>query len=339
MTIPQVLPRVERRGWLLAIAINLGAILAGLLAFEVWRSATSEEARIDGTKIKGFYEEVDDVGFIARPSQRVTERKMLGEQTVYDVVYAVGPDRFRIMPRLEGAGACVLLFGDSYTFGVGVNDDETYAWQLARHGGIAAHNFAIGGWGPHQMLAGLQSGRFRAATTCTPTHAVFLMSPSHIARVAGRTKWDFHGPRYRLGPDGRAARDGNFDTNGRPEPQDVFDDGPLGWRRLLRMRQVGTAEEATLTAAVIVESAAELARQYPGMRLHVLDYSGPDKRVASINARLVAAGITVHGVKSIVPGYRDDSERYRLKHDGHPTPAAHREIADYIAREIVAKAR
>jgi hypothetical protein len=340
-----MVPQAWRRGWLLAIAINLGAVLAGLFAFEVWRSlqpGPGEETRIEGT-VKGFHEPAGDVGYIPRPNQRATHRMLFREHTVYDVVYTIGPDRFRVVPRPEAAGACVLLFGDSYTFGEGVNDNETYAWQLAERGGIAVHNFSLRGWGPHQMLAGLQSGRFRAATTCTPTHAVYLMIPEHVVRVAGRTSWDIHGPRYRPGPDGRPVREGNFDTHGDPEQRNAFDDGLLGWRRLLGMRRdrtkevVWTAEEADLTATVIVEAAAEIARLYRGVRLQVLDYGDTPNRVASINARLAAAGIAVHALESINPDYRDNGERYRMKYDGHPTPAAYRVIADYIAREIVAK--
>ena len=101
-----------------------------------------------------------------------------------------GPDKSgRCRPADYGAKSCVLLFGDSFTFGTGVGDEETYAAQIVTLSGrkVAVHNLRVGGWGPHQLLAGLQSGRFQNAVRCKPSHAVFLMIPSHIWRVAGVT--------------------------------------------------------------------------------------------------------------------------------------------------------
>ena len=107
---------------------------------------------------------------------------------------------------------CVLLFGDSFTFGAGVSDEETYAAQIVmQSGGRVRPEFRRVGWGPHQFLAGLQSGRFQRAVRCKPTDAVFLMIPSLIWRANGVTNpWDTNGPRYRLDADGRPARTANL---------------------------------------------------------------------------------------------------------------------------------
>ena len=334
---------MKKNSW--AIAVNLAAVVVALLAFDVWRRAQPVPGmghRIEGTSALNFYEDVDDVGYIPWPDRSATARKVLDGQAIYDVTYTIGPDSFRVAPRPAGAEACVLNFGDSNTFGEGVNDDENYPWLLGQRGGgrIASHNFGVSGWGPHQMLAGLQSGRFARALDCKPTHAVYYFIPEQVARVAGRTSWDTHGPRYAL-KDGRLSREGNFDTPGlaaRPAPD--LDEGILTWRRLLGVDAMGTPEEAELTAAVLIEAARELERLSPGTRLHVLFWKDArNPLMDSLAARLTAAGLVLHRPEAVIPGYATGWRQWVLNPlDRHPNAAAHDRVADYIAREIVGQA-
>src|SRR5580700_8399138 len=175
--------------WGLAVIVNLGAAVVAALAFGAWQrsQAPQSAANVPGKGGGGaFYELVDDVGYVPRANARMTRAEAEGRRTIDDVVYTIGPDHFRVVPKaIENADACVLLFGDSFTFGVGVSDEETYAAQIAMQSGgrVATQNFAVGGWGPHQFLAGLQSGRFQRAVRCRPADAVFLMVPSLIWRA------------------------------------------------------------------------------------------------------------------------------------------------------------
>lgn len=324
-----------------AVAINLGAVVVALLAFNVWRHAQPVPGmghRIEGSSSVNFYESVDDMGYLPWPNRQATARKVLEGQQIYDVTYTIGPDSFRIAPRPSGARTCVLNFGDSNTFGEGVEDRETYSWLLGERGSgdIAVHNFGISGYGPHQMLAGLQSGRFARALACKPTHAVYYFIPEQVARVAGRASWDTHGPRYVL-KDGKPVREGNFDTPGLPPPAKAdLDEGILNWRRLIGVDALGTQAEADLTAAVMIEAARELGRLAPGIKLHVLFWMDYHRTITDdIEARLNAAGIVTHRPDTVIPGYSADWERWVLNRlDRHPNAAAHRRIADFIARQI-----
>lgn len=346
----QSVRRAGWRLWPLAVAVNAAAVVAGVLAFLLWQHFKPVPAttRLEGTIIDGGIDRpTDDVGYISDANMRVTARRMVGNRALYDVIYTIGPDQLRVVPpAVNGSGAaptsCLLLFGDSFTFGEGVNDDETYAAQVVSQSGgrVAAHAFGLSGWGPHQMLAGLQSGRFPRAITCRPTDAVYLFIPDHIRRVAGRAPWDVHGPRFRLGPDGRPVRDGNFDSGGAPLPVPDLDEGLLGWRRLVGIRALGSPEEVQLTAALIIESARELKRLYPGIVFHVFDWDADDTvRSADVMHRLAAAGLVLHPLEAIIPDYVEHLDRYLIDPvlDGHPNPAAHKLIAAYILHEIVGK--
>jgi hypothetical protein len=105
---------------------------------------------MEGSITAGFYNQnLDDVGYILEASKRVTARKVAGPQVIYDAVYATGPDHFRIVPPAAHAARCVLLFGDSFTFGEGISDNETSTAQIVARtkGTVAAKDFGIAAWG------------------------------------------------------------------------------------------------------------------------------------------------------------------------------------------------
>ena len=78
------------------------------------------------------------------------------EKLAYDVVYSVNEQSRRITPeRGKEADSAVLLFGCSFTFGIGVRDEETYAWKLAQALGekYQVINLGVPSYGAHQLLA------------------------------------------------------------------------------------------------------------------------------------------------------------------------------------------
>ena len=326
------------RQWRTAIGVNIGAAILAVLAFVVWQQIKARGPAPDTAYNRpGFYELAPDVGYVPRANARLDARSEVDGRKIFDVVYTTGPDHFRVVPAArENPESCVLLFGDSFAFGDGVGDDETFAAQMVRRSGgrVAVHNFAVSGWGPHQFLAGLQSGRFQRAVRCHPTDAVFLMIPSLIWRTSGVTNpWDTNGPRYRLGADGRPVRDGVL---GGPDP--------YNWRRWFGITPVAKDHAIALALAVIVEAMNEVKRLYPGVKTHFISY-----RVASwtdvdlsvedmlgFENHLQDAGILPLPLAAVIPRYRFAFRDYILDYpaDYHPNARAHRLIAKFLLREI-----
>lgn len=314
------------KDWLLAGGISVVAAVAAALAFGAWKNSDfvdgqSDRLTMEGTFVNGFYDQggnkgIKDVGFIALPNKHVTAVRKLDGRVIYDASYTTGPDSFRVVPTVENARRCVLLFGDSFTFGEGVNDDETTAAQIVAKskGQVEVKSLGIGGWGPHQFLSGLQSGRFQKAVTCKPTDAVYLFIPAHAARAAGRGKWDRFGPRFVVDDKGRAVRDGNFNTVGK------------SWRELVGFNRLTESEEEELAAAIITEASRELAQLYPGIRFHVFTWDGV---TAGVIDRLKQNGVSVHTIRQIIPDYTD-AYLIAPPFEYHPTPAAYQRIADYV---------
>lgn len=320
------------KSWLLAGAISVVAAVVAALAFGVWKNTNfvdgqSDRLTMEGTFTKGFYDQgldkdgqnkgIKDVGFMALPNKHVTAVRKLDQRVIFDASYTTGPDGFRVVPKAENAQRCVLLFGDSFTFGEGVNDDETTAAQIVAKskGQVEVKNLGIGGWGPHQFLSGLQSGRFQKAITCKPTDAVYLMIAAHTARAAGRGKWDRFGPHFVVDDKGQVVRAGNFNTMG------------TSWRELVGFNRLTEEEEEELSASILTEASRELARLYPGIRFHVFLWDGVPDGVAR---RLKEKGVSAHTIRQIIPDYNDETYLIAPPYEYHPKPVAYGKVADYL---------
>lgn len=325
------------------VLLNLFVLVGGLAGVGWWRrqQAIPIPSHIEGTVTQGFFESAPDVGYIPRANQQVTARRVSQGSIVYDVRYTIGADSFRIVPSPgeHVADACVPVFGDSFAFGEGIQDSETLPAQLVAAGGgrIAAYNFGIGGWGPHQLLGGLASGRFQRALSCRPTVALYTMVSGHLRRLAGRDDW-VEGPRFHFDADRQVVRDGTLKDGRFPRP-DVLDEGYFSWRRLIGVRDSGTVGDVALAAAVFRESLGYLGRLNDRLRLHVLYLDSDfDVRFAELFARLAEQGIVLHRVEEMIPDFRDHRAEYEIgRVDGHFNARANRLIAKYVETRIIGR--
>jgi hypothetical protein len=263
----------------------------------------------------------------------------LGAEPIFDAVYTIGPDGLRVVParREGGDDLCVLFFADSLTFGYGLDDEETLPWLAALQSGRRhrIYNFGYMGWGAHQMLALLQSGRVEQLLECAPTHVLYYSIYDHVQRAAGCSPYDPHGPRYELREDGALERRGNFDD----EPGFV-----VRWPRLARSGVVRILAEDfepgpadfDRFAAIVAASRDLLAARWPGVRFEVLVWDKRWKQDAAYWEGLRRRGIAVHFISEILPGYREEPLRYALgPNDGHPNAYANELVARWFVREIL----
>lgn len=134
--------------------------------------------------------------------------------TLFDVNYTIDTNGLRVAPpwRKDDLAGTVLFFGCSFTFGEGVKDNETLPYQVgAQSGGrYRTFNFAFEAYGPNQMLAQIEHGMVQRVVDTTPQYAFYVAIPVHVWRVAGRTAWGGHAPRYVLDADGTVHQAGYF---------------------------------------------------------------------------------------------------------------------------------
>jgi hypothetical protein len=281
------------------------------------------------------------LGYAPIPRTQVTARKLDGGRVLYDVVYSVGANGLRTAPvaKQEPEGA-LLFFGGSFTYGEGVGDEETLPYQadVATDGRFEIYNFGFHGYGPHQMLAALESGLVEEIVQSSPVLAVYQLIPSHVRRSAGLVGWGKGGPRYGLD-------DGRPQLRGRIDRESVPGSSPFRWLRpQLQMSSLGqrlVEQRATRNADVellvaIVARARDLFEsRFPGARFHVIAWDHGDAGTRGLLDALSSRGLRLHRVADAVPDIAKRPRRYHIPLDTHPNARAHRALASYVVNALL----
>jgi hypothetical protein len=119
---------------------------------------------------------------------------------IYRVDYTFDSNLLRETHSVE-TGPTIVFFGDSFTFGMGLNDADTlpqvFADLLGRKQRVL--NLGFPGYGPQQFLAEMQAGRFDGVIGAQPRLFIFLTAAAlHVERTVCKPFWMRHGPRYVL---------------------------------------------------------------------------------------------------------------------------------------------
>lgn len=199
--------RVGRRAWLVAASPFLA--LAFLEFGLHWMTPPVIEDQEPDIFLKD-----DDVGYRLKPSTGGLHTKSAGDETIFSEHVSIADDGWRVVPRKAGAPATrtIDLLGCSFAFGYGLADDQTLAAVLQAALGPTDHvrSLSVRGWGPHQLLADLQSGRIAPVPGIAPGWVIYWAIPDHVQRAAGKRHWARRGPRFEL-DGGELTRQGNFD--------------------------------------------------------------------------------------------------------------------------------
>lgn len=190
------------------IFYNLSSIIIALIFYEVYlniRSDTHKEKAYNlGSYSKGdYFQKSSLLGYVPKPFAVVTSKKYTQNGIpIYDVSYTIKDGR-RFVPNTNNESTkAAIFFGCSITFGEGVPDSSTMPFYFNEFAGHRYKVFDYGfhGYGPHQMLAIIESklnGDLRN-NKISKAIAFYSCIPDHIRRCAGYNKWDLDGPRYEL---------------------------------------------------------------------------------------------------------------------------------------------
>ena len=345
---------VMRAQWGNALALSLGAVALTIAMYEfVLARKAPDHAGTEYTPADAMYQRSDLLGYGPRASVDVHARRTWRDQTLFDVHYGIDAQARRRVPAAGTAktGPCLLLFGGSFAFGEGLEDAQTMANRLAEHsrGHYRIVNFGFPGYGPHQMLAFLQSPRAHSLfRDCGRTTGIYMGIAQHVARVSGRTSWDVHGPRYRLDSNGAVVRAGHFD------------DGARGWllrlrrealksrlyRSLFPLRLAGPfsqPEIARYAAVVIAAQRQFLKLAGPDARFATLLWSAdffsePPQSLARITAALKSRGLAPLLIDADVLGGPPRDFRIHER-EQHPNAQANTRVADWLFTRLTLRAR
>jgi hypothetical protein len=287
------------------------------------------------------------LGYAPVPNTAFRARRYDGTELTYDVVYTIGPTGLRKSSSASRKSEhCVLFFGDSFTFGEGVEDFETMPYVVGTLFDWVIYNFGFHGYGPHQMLSALQHGMVERRIECTPRFVIYQALPAHVARAAGYTTWDEHGPKY-IVRDGQVEYAGHFD-DGQARQTYLYD---RMYKQLLKShlymrlmnRYSADEKDIGLFSGIVGASRDEIEQRFPEAEFHVLFWDVDDDgglcRVNPCRGAIEALQgelVTLHRASTVLPGLAEGKGQYEIsRYDRHPNALAHRLIAEYVVEHIV----
>lgn len=168
---------------------------------------------------KPFWPVDENTGYRQAPLTRVrsVKKDSLGH-SVYDVVYEADEFGRRRLPRRNGATRFVCLFGGSFIYGEGLQNENTLGYQL--HESLESYNvynYSCRGYGPNQMLAILENRDLRSEMAAEGNGiAVYLFLDRHVGRAIGDSYRQVRFPDnpYYVLENGEVRRQGVFGSRG-----------------------------------------------------------------------------------------------------------------------------
>jgi hypothetical protein len=303
----------------------------------------------------------DLLGFRAARGVAQTEAKEYKGKKLFDATYTMGPNGLRVAsaqpPTTKGNLPCVLFFGGGYTFGYGLNDQETLPYRVwVRSGGkYRVYNLGFITHGAQQMLAYLDHNLLSEEVECAPRdvkYVIYSAVPDDVRRAAGlRTIDHLHGPRYALGADGAVSYMGQFGEK-QTLAQKIQSQLDKSW--LYRKLKGGDAvyyrryrdADVDLYVAIVNAARKRITSMYPNAELHVLLWENDDLDKSGTLAKkmlkgLSGAGLTVHRIEEILPGSAEDKSEYFLAGlwESDPNAFADDRIAEYVVGHILKQKR
>jgi hypothetical protein len=280
-----------------------------------------------------------EFGFDAVPGAVAQVTSRHNDELVYNVTYSFDEHGARVAPGARKGDSAIVVTGDSFNFGEGLNDDQTLAYflQEASNHEFWALNVARPGYGPHQVLRQLELDLPMRDGARSFGWVIMSVVDNHIERASGRYSWMRGSPRYVLERDGGVHLDG------------VYGDRVVAtWRETLRngsrlfakgekiWARFSSSDDERLFAGILhaIHDVAE--RKYHAHCL-VLYHSGAAflddlvGRRALMHRLFEQAGVTYIDVNESVPGV---DASYFIADDGHPSAKMNAALAGIVLARI-----
>jgi len=160
--------------------------------------------------------EDEKLGWKQNPLTTVFDVHRTKDVIIFNAIYNF--DRFsrRVVPG-DGVPRTrhLIFFGCSYTYGYGINDNQTLPYYTYKNSKTyQAYNYAIGASGPHMMLSLIETTDFRKQIKEKQGVFVYVYIDDHIQRANGfleQRNWGTNAPVYKK-VNGVLKRLGSFKT-------------------------------------------------------------------------------------------------------------------------------
>ena len=146
----------------------------------------------------GHYDyRIEGFGYGLNPGIYNCRKLTSAGELIYDVIYTIGEDGYR--KDIENTDYSVYIFGGSFTFGEGLNDNETLSYYLFHNHEISSKNVGIHGYGLHQALYTIEHDLVQQQQDVVN---VVLTAPWHSLRSSCKEPYALGTPKYQITSEG-----------------------------------------------------------------------------------------------------------------------------------------
>ena len=333
-----VLSLIRSNSRILALLIGIVSAAAMLFCIEAIFYVLNHRENIEQSSLGPLYQYDELLGYKPKPNVVVPEIKRRNGEVIFDVTYSIDSYGRRITPvqNLEDRVQTILFFGCSFTFGTGVNDNETIPFYVSQFAPkYMPYNYGYRGYGPQAILAQLQSDEIIKQVHKTDgTILVYTYIDGHISRITGSMrvlKWAHHFPYYIIDSYDRLVRKGNF-TSGRRFLTYFYQ--VIGRSQFVQYFDIDhpriNNDHIRLTARIIEESRNAFRDKFDSDNFYVLIYPGQRRYGKELIHYLKKAGVRYLDYSRL----QDKMVYDRIKGDGHPTAKSHRAIAARLVKDL-----
>lgn len=300
----------------------------------------NEDPRPRAGKPLRFYIYDPDLGYLPRPNVKVSIRKKRWKtnEVLFDAVYSTDKYSRRITVPQNKADQALIFLGCSYTFGWGVNDDETLPSQLAAlMPEFSVLNYGFNGAGAQHILEILRSKKIHTHGLPEKAAVIYPFLHVHIRRAIGvydiskSKSFGKYFPWYELEGD-KPVRKGNFSDRRRR----------WNWNQAYRRKhgiknwygEYIIKEDALLVCRLLEHGKRLFESHFDSLGFFILIF--PERQGAYTDYvvdHCRKKGFEVLDYRGFFgKDYVEDD--HFIPHDGHPLPSTCQKIAQRLRNDV-----
>ena len=328
-------------GWLQNVMMSGLMIFLTILVLEWFCGIVLKKQAATAPKIEGPIHSMmtDEVlGYKPKPDTSHTGVRTVDGKIIYSIKYNTDANSLRITPidSTKPRTKYAQFYGCSMTFGEGVQNNETLPYYFGKYDSTyRPYNFAYSGYGPHQMLARLETDSPKRIVKESDGVGFYIYINDHVNRVLGTmTNFGYNGGNapyfHKVG--GALKHDGLFKDT-RKIRSWIY--GILLKSNVLKLFKIGypfqiTDDDYQLTAEVMAEASRTYKKQFGNDNFYVIIYP------TTINSSLIIKLLKQKGVKVLDYSKLFDptDKKYAIPYDEHPTALANEILIKKLVKDI-----
>ena len=331
----------QKIGWLqntlmMSLMLVLTVLFLEWICGVMLKSQTHNAPKIEGPTHSMMFDK--DLGYKPKPDTSHTGIRTKDGKIIYSINYSTDANSLRITPldTTKPRTKYAQFYGCSMTFGEGVQNNETMPYFFGEYDSTyRPYNFAYSGYGPHQMLARLETENAKKIVRENTGIGFYIYINDHVNRVLGTmTNYGYNGGQapYYHKVDGQLKHEGLF-TEGRKIRSWIFEQ--LLKSNILKLFKIGypfkiTEQDYELTAEVMAEASRNYKKQFGNDNFYVIIYP------TTVNSSLIINLLKQKGVKVLDYSklFNPLEKGYAIPDDEHPTALANEILIKQLVKDI-----